>query len=393
MSATVISAEEDYKEGVASELDGRVWKSSNGAKVCSMSLELEALCFERQRIAQGCFDSVPGPQKKLQKKLLQDIPQPVQGQYIEKYRGEEILTPPPLPSVPQQNLQALQLQPPSFQQVASHQHPYLRSPSSFLQEPLQLSPITFDSALRPLYAAPAHGGVIDIHTSDQSGICLTEDALLNSGYNKQAEAAANGGITANYTNPTNASYIQIVNDHREQEGINTTLHSQNIGANGGNFPQQLQLMESSSTCLESLNMKCLTPVNTKDLLASPLDISGANKLMSSPFLSLNGNTIWVSPGNESIVTTPRLSRRHHFEVLSTTNDASGGGGGVTTSDCNSTYTNNIDTMTTGILSDGVNNTSAAEVQGWNLSSVLSPCLQSVFLFPPLPFGQTENKFV
>ncbi len=393
MSATVTSLEDDYKEGTLNEA---IWKTTNGSKACSISLELEALCFERQRIAKGCFDPDPSKQldpdssKLLQKELMKDLiqcpTQPIQGHGIKQYWGREISKPAKLvPAQPQEQGSL------SLQIVSPHQHSCLaNSPSVLVKDSLQLSPLAFDSAMRPFFTAPAHGGLLDIHTPRQSEMHLTEDAIWNSGHNKQVEV--NGNIAPNFCNPTNVSLSQNVNDPSAREGISTAaVHSQNNAAmNGGNVLQHAQI-KSRGTGVEGLNVQTpLAPVNTEDLI-SPFGMAGVNRLVSSPFLLLNGSTTWISPTNESVVATPQVNRKHHFELLSTTYDAASGGGGGSVNDCNPAFSGNVDMITTGIVSDGMSNGAASEVQPWNLSSVASPSFQNIFLFSPLQMGY--EKFV
>ncbi len=118
---------------------------------------------------------------------------------------------------------------------------------------------------------------------------------------------------------------------------------------------------------------------------------GVNKLMSSPFLSLNGNTIWVSPANGSVGSTPQLGRRH-FELLVTPqNSANTLESGE--NDSHSTLTTTDDTTTTGILSECPSTSIGVEMQGWNINNVASPQLSNMFLFSPLPIAGYQDKFV
>ncbi len=392
MNATVPPFEGNYKERA---LNGQIWKTTNGAKACSMSLELEALCFERQRIAKGCFDVDPSKQfdsdsaSKLQgglmKEMMHDSTQPIQGQGMKQYHvGED-----PKSTQPQEQGFL------SFQMPLPHQqHSYLMaSPSGLIvKDSFPLSPLAHDSDMRHLYPAPKHGGLLlDNHMPRQSEVYLGEDATLYSGENRQVKV--NGNTAPKVSNPPNVLYGQHVNVSSAREGISAAaVYSQSSTAtNGGNIPQHTQ-KKSGRMGVEELNTRGpLMPVDTRDLI-SPFGIQGVNKLTSSPFLLLNGSTIWISPRNESVVSTPQQNRKRHFELLSSTNEAVSVGGFGNINDCSPTFSGNAaDTILTGIVGDGINNIATSEVQPWNLSSVASPTFQNAFLFSPLQMGY--EKFV
>ncbi len=379
MNLAVTSGEGNAKDPKYIGVEGRVWKNSDGAKVCSMTLELEALCFERQRIARGCFD--PVFPRTMSGNLLQNhVQQSIQSQGVEQYLGRETMTP-----VQLQPAQSGELEPPFFQAFPHPHRSPSKSPSACVKDPLQLSP--FDpAAMRTSYAAPVHGGLLDTNMPEQSEVCLVEDAISNVGHNKQMDMNGNNN-SPEYSNPT-VPFSQHMNDTMLREGKHSAVHSQKNGM--GNVPSNA-LVESRST--GALSIEALAPIDTKDLLISPLGMPGVNKLMSSPFLTLNGSTIWVSPGNGSVVTTPQLGRNQHFELFTPVpkNASNSVGSGI--NDCNSVFTTTDDTTTTGILSDGPGNSIGTEVQEWNINSVVSPELSNIFLFSPLPVGSYNDKFL
>eukprot|EP01084_Bolivina_argentea_P161573 281259_1 len=376
-----VSSSEGNAEGSEYiEVERGIWKNSDGAKVCSMTLELEALCFERQRIASGCFDPV-FPRTAPENLLQNQIQQSVQGKSVKQYMGRETMTP-----VQIQPTQSWKLEPPFFQVFPHSHHSPSKPPSIRVNDPLQLSP--FDTAaMRPSYAAPAHGGLLDMNMSEQSEVYMSENTMLNIGHNNQMDVHGNDKCSE-YSNPT-LLFSQYMNDTMVREGKHSAVHSQKNGT--GNVPSNV-LVESRSIGREELDIKGLAPIDTNNLVISPLGMPGVNKLMPSPFLTLNGNTIWVSPGNGSMVTTPQFGRKQHFELLPTPKTASNNiGSGI--NDCSSVFTSSDDTTTTGILSDSPGNSIGAEVQGWNISTVVSPQLSNIFLFSPPPISSYHEKFV
>ncbi len=354
-------------------VDGEVWENS-GDKVSNMSIELDALCFERQRIANGFFD--PVYPRALQKKMLPGhMQQPVQGKGIEQYLGREA-------PVQHQPAQPLELEQHSiFHQEYPHSHPSPLKPLYVrVNEPLQHA--SFDPAAMQLYDhAPMHGELLDKHMVEQNA----KDAMLNAGHNKQIDVNRNNKYPE-YNNPS-LSFNQYMNNAVVLDGKHFALHPQKNGK-GNIQPNELELRGAGQ---EQLNLETLTPIDTKDLFVSPVGMPGVNKLMSSPFLSLNGNTIWVSPANGSVGSTPQLGRRH-FELLVTPQN-SGNTLESGENDSHSTLTTTDDTTTTGILSECPSISIGVEMQGWNINNVASPQLSNMFLFSPLPIAGYQDKFV